>query len=114
MELDYLSFVYAAFVLIGGIVGYVKAGSVISLLSGAGFGLALGFGGYQASQDPENVYTLLGVNAALAGLMSARFASSGKIMPAGIITVLRCFTSIIKQLRSVLDFIIVVCYTTNL
>uniref|UniRef100_A0A1B6EV52 Transmembrane protein 14C n=1 Tax=Cuerna arida TaxID=1464854 RepID=A0A1B6EV52_9HEMI len=88
MAIDYISFAYAASVAAGGIIGYVKAGSMPSLGAGLLFGSVLGFGAYQTSRDPNNYYVLLGTSTVLGGIMGARFYNSGKIMPAGLITVL--------------------------
>lgn len=49
----------------------------------------LGYGAYQTSQDPTNVAVFLGTSTALGGLMGYRYYNSGKIMPAGMIAVLR-------------------------
>ncbi|XP_054274926.1 transmembrane protein 14C-like [Macrosteles quadrilineatus] len=88
MAIDYISFAYAASVAAGGIIGYVKAGSIPSLGAGLLFGSVLGFGAYQTSQNPNNYYTLLGTSTVLGGVMGARFYNSGRFMPAGLITVL--------------------------
>ncbi|XP_063218297.1 transmembrane protein 14C [Bacillus rossius redtenbacheri] len=88
MPVDVLSFAYAAAVAAGGVVGYVKAGSLPSLGAGLLFGGLLGYGAFQTSQNPNNYYLLLGTSAVLGGVMGMRFYNSGKIMPAGLITVL--------------------------
>ncbi|GAB6032773.1 hypothetical protein CHUAL_011637 [Chamberlinius hualienensis] len=79
---------YAATVAVGGLIGYIKAGSIPSLTAGLLFGSVLGFGSYQTSQDPNNYALSLGASMALGGFMGYRFYNSGKIMPAGIITIL--------------------------
>lgn len=65
------------------------AGSIPSLGAGLLFGSVLGFGAFQTSQNPNNYLVLLGGSSVLGGVMGARFYNSGKIMPAGMITVLR-------------------------
>ncbi|XP_050733900.1 transmembrane protein 14C-like [Eriocheir sinensis] len=85
MGVDYLSFGYAAAVTVGGIVGYVKAGSIPSLGAGLLFGSLLGFGAYQLSENPNNYYLTLGTSTVLGGIMGMRFLNSGKFMPAGLI-----------------------------
>lgn len=65
------------------------AGSIPSLGAGLLFGSVLGFGAFQTSQNPNNYMVLLGGSSVLGGIMGARFYNSGKIMPAGMITVLR-------------------------
>nr|CAD7452688.1 unnamed protein product [Timema tahoe] len=112
MTVDIISFAYAASVAAGGIIGYVKAerlveyktqwkrwqdqvkqdiksrGSIPSLGAGLLFGSLLGLGAYQTTQNPNNYYLLLGTSSILGGIMGARFYNSGKIMPAGLITIM--------------------------
>ncbi|XP_039609960.1 transmembrane protein 14C [Polypterus senegalus] len=85
MPMEWFGFGYAALVASGGIMGYVKAGSVPSLAAGLFFGSLAGFGAYQMSSDPKNVWVSLAASGTLAGVMGMRFYNSGKIMPAGII-----------------------------
>lgn len=63
--------------------------SIPSLAAGLLFGSVLGYGAYQTSQDPTNVAVFLGTSTALGSLMGYRFYNSGKIMPAGVIAILR-------------------------
>ncbi|KAK2822699.1 hypothetical protein Q5P01_022764 [Channa striata] len=86
MAADWLGFFYAALVSAGGIVGYVKAGSVISLVAGLLFGLSAAGGAYLVSQNPSNVWLSLGTSGTLAVVMGLRFLSSGKFIPAGLMT----------------------------
>ncbi|CAN7983885.1 unnamed protein product [Ixodes pacificus] len=100
MQVDYWAFGYALAVALGGIIGYAKAGSVMSLAAGLIFGGLALIGAYQTTQDPGNYYLSIGnpslcmhlcisaVAGMLAGLMGYRFASSSKIMPAGLVAVL--------------------------
>ncbi|XP_044150469.1 transmembrane protein 14C [Bufo gargarizans] len=85
MGVEWFGFGYAALVATGGVVGYVKAGSVPSLAAGLLFGSLAGLGAYQMSQDPKNVLLSLIASGTLAGVMGFRFYNSGKIMPAGLI-----------------------------
>ena len=55
LPFDLYSAVYASLLLIGGIIGYVKAGSVISLIAGISFALILAIGTYFSSVDALNV-----------------------------------------------------------
>lgn len=63
--------------------------SIPSLGAGLLFGSLLGYGAYQTSQNPTNVAVFLGTSTALGSLMGYRYYNSGKIMPAGMIAVLR-------------------------
>nr|XP_034817325.1 transmembrane protein 14C isoform X1 [Pan paniscus] len=85
VPLHWFGFGYAALVASGGIIGYVKAGSVPSLAAGLLFGSLAGLGAYQLSQDPRNVWVFLATSGTLAGIMGMRFYHSGKFMPAGLI-----------------------------
>ncbi|XP_053185976.1 transmembrane protein 14C-like [Scomber japonicus] len=86
MALDWIGFSYAALVVIGGFIGYVKAGSVTSLVAGLLFGLLAAGGAYLGSQNPKNVWLSLGTTGVLTGVMGMRFLSSWKFMPAGLMT----------------------------
>lgn len=63
----------------------MKLGSVPSLAAGLTFGVILGVGAFYTSQSPPKPLLQLGTAAVLGGVMGARFARSGKIMPAGLI-----------------------------
>ncbi|XP_033123606.1 transmembrane protein 14C-like isoform X1 [Anneissia japonica] len=92
---DIVGFSYAVVVAVGGVVGYVKAGSAMSLAMGLLFGGVAGYGASLTSQDPRNVNVILGSSAVLAGVMGMRFVKSGKFMPAGLVATL----SILMVLR---------------
>ncbi|KAI9488749.1 transmembrane protein 14C-like protein [Zychaea mexicana] len=91
---DYLGYGYSALILVGGAVGYFKAGSLASLISGAVFGLAAGAASYQVSNNPKNVVFALVVSVLLLISMGIRFNKTGKFMPAGLITVLSLLMSL--------------------
>ncbi|KAF5743142.1 hypothetical protein HS088_TW09G01207 [Tripterygium wilfordii] len=78
---------FAALVGVGGVMGYMKSGSQKSLLAG---GLSSGLLYYVYTQLPSNpVFASslgLGVSAALLGVMGSRFRRSGKIFPAGVVS----------------------------
>ncbi|XP_076636185.1 transmembrane protein 14C [Colletes latitarsis] len=88
MPFDIFAFSYAASVAAGGIFGYVKSNSIPSLGAGLLFGTILGYGAYQVSVDQKNVGVFLGASSTLCGVMGYRFYNTGKISPAGIITIL--------------------------
>ncbi|XP_017551666.1 transmembrane protein 14C isoform X1 [Pygocentrus nattereri] len=85
MAVDWAGYGYAALVASGGVLGYVKAGSVPSLAAGVLFGGLAGFGAYQISQNPKNIWVSLATSGTLAAIMGNRFYNSRKIMPAGIV-----------------------------
>uniref|UniRef100_A0A3B5KIB1 Transmembrane protein 14C n=1 Tax=Takifugu rubripes TaxID=31033 RepID=A0A3B5KIB1_TAKRU len=55
MAVDWVGFTYAVLVTSGGLLGYVKAGSVASLAAGLLFGLFAALGAYMMSQNPKNI-----------------------------------------------------------
>ncbi|KAL1248898.1 hypothetical protein QQF64_022216 [Cirrhinus molitorella] len=85
MAVDWAGYGYAALVASGGVIGYVKAGSVPSLAAGLLFGGLAGFGAYQTSQDPQNIWVSLAASGTLTAIMGKRFYNSRKIIPAGLI-----------------------------
>ncbi|CAG07116.1 unnamed protein product, partial [Tetraodon nigroviridis] len=59
MSADWVGFSYALLVSSGGVLGYVKAGSVTSLAAGLLFGLLAALGAYMASQNPPKMWLSL-------------------------------------------------------
>ncbi|KAM3860246.1 transmembrane protein 14C [Diretmus argenteus] len=85
MSVDWVGYGYAGLVASGGVMGYVKAGSVPSLAAGLLFGGLAGVGAYQISNDPQNIWVSLATSGTLAGIMGKRFYGSRKFMPAGLV-----------------------------
>ncbi|KAI8343723.1 transmembrane protein 14C-like protein [Chlamydoabsidia padenii] len=85
---DYPGYLYSLLVFTGGVIGYVKAGSVISLVASSVFGLAGAYGATLVSRDPKNVVFSLVVSSVLLFIMGSRFSKSGKFMPAGLVSLL--------------------------
>ncbi len=90
-----LILVYGLLVAIGGIVGYLKAKSNISLISGIASGAVLAFAAYTAMTNP---LTGLPLAAAVAVFLLVTFAirwfKTRAIMPAGMMTVLSLLAAI--------------------
>jgi len=81
--------IYGSLVLVGGVMGWVKAKSVPSLVSGLAFGAALIFVGYGIKLGHRNdVIAAMVIAGLLAVIMGARFARSKKFMPAGLVAIL--------------------------
>eukprot|EP00096_Caligus_rogercresseyi_P005589 TRINITY_DN214_c0_g1_i1.p1 TRINITY_DN214_c0_g1~~TRINITY_DN214_c0_g1_i1.p1 ORF type:complete len:108 (+),score=27.16 TRINITY_DN214_c0_g1_i1:59-382(+) len=83
--MDYIGFAYSAAVALGGIMGFVKRGSIPSMAAGVVFGGAAAFGAYQFSESHKSYHVALGVSSTLLGVMGYRFVNSQKFMPAGLI-----------------------------
>ncbi|GAA5831521.1 hypothetical protein JCM3766R1_001784 [Sporobolomyces carnicolor] len=78
-----LGFVSAALISIGGLMGFLKRGSVASLVAGTGSGLLLAYG-----VNSRNDRLVAGVAGLLFFVMGSRFVNSKKFMPAGLVTLL--------------------------
>jgi uncharacterized membrane protein (UPF0136 family) len=92
--------VYGALVLVGGILGWAKAKSKASLISGILFGVALlvvGAGIYHG--DAAHVLWAAALAAVLMLTMGVRFAKTRKLMPAGLLTFLSLAVAVFLLLR---------------
>ncbi|KAL0908450.1 hypothetical protein M5K25_022945 [Dendrobium thyrsiflorum] len=79
---------YAALLGVGGVIGYMKRGSQKSLVAGIGSALLLYYVHTQLPISPAFASTLgLGLSAALTVVMGSRFKRSGKIFPAGVVSI---------------------------
>ncbi|XP_053293653.1 transmembrane protein 14C [Pleuronectes platessa] len=83
MALDWIGFSYAVLVSVGEVIGFVKAGSVPSLAAGLLFGLLAAVGAYLTSQNPKNVWLLLGTSGTLTVVMGLRLINSGEVHASG-------------------------------
>ena len=88
-NMDPFTLGYALAVAAGGIAGYAKAGSVASLAAGLTFGGIAALGGYLVSIDqPFGHVLVVGTAGVLTFVMGKRYMNSGKIFPAGVVTLL--------------------------
>lgn len=82
-----LTLAYAALVGVGGVMGYLKSGSQKSLISGGVSALLLYYVHTQLPTRPAFASFLgFGLSAALLFVMGSRFKNSGKIFPAGVVS----------------------------
>ncbi|KAK9109837.1 hypothetical protein Sjap_017897 [Stephania japonica] len=82
-----LTLAYAALVGVGGVMGYVKSGSQKSLAAGGLSALLLYYVYTELPSRPAFASSLgLGLSAALLAVMGSRFKNSGKIFPAGVVS----------------------------
>jgi len=82
-----LTLAYAALVGVGGVMGYLKSGSMKSLAAGGLSALLLGFIYTELPTRPAFASSLgFGISAALLVVMGSRFKKSGKIFPAGVVS----------------------------
>lgn len=88
-QLSWLILLYALLVLAGGILGYVKARSKPSLISGVISGMALAIAWYISLQNPIVGFLLAALFAlGLLIVFAIRFRKTNKFMPAGLMAVL--------------------------
>lgn len=81
--------VFGALTIIGGVIGYVKAGSVPSIVAGAITGVLLLIAGSLLSQHrAAGLATAFVVSLLLAGQFIPKFFRTGKMMPAGLMSIL--------------------------
>ncbi|KAI8802785.1 transmembrane protein 14C-like protein [Cladochytrium replicatum] len=88
MPTDLPAYTYAALVAFGGIFGFLRAGSVTSLLTGLAFGAAIYYCAGIVSKNPKDIWAMVGVCLALTLLMAWRFSVTEKFMPAGLVSII--------------------------
>ena len=83
--LTYILPVYIVLLLVGGLMGFVKAGSKVSLISSVGFAVALAICGY--GPVPQGSLLVMVLQGLLLVVFIARLAKTRKFMPAGLMVV---------------------------
>lgn len=86
--IDFVGAIFAILIAAGGIMGYVRARSRMSLYSGILFGVALGVGAWLNSLQEPIPLVQLAILAALIMVMLYRYWSTRTFMPAGMIILL--------------------------
>lgn len=82
-------FIFAALTIVGGVMGFVKAGSTASIVAGGISGVLIVIAALLLKTNLVVGLALGGVVAlALAGRFAPAFISTGKFMPAGMMTIL--------------------------
>ncbi|KAL6731838.1 hypothetical protein Aduo_002664 [Ancylostoma duodenale] len=97
MQPEQVSPWYAGLLMVGGVVGYLKAGSVPSLVAGAGSGAIVA--AFTFLDLPYKTLAVAGVSGVLSYVMGMRFANSHKIMPAGVIAVASIATLLVHLIH---------------
>jgi uncharacterized membrane protein (UPF0136 family) len=81
--------IYAFIVFLGGIIGYVKAHSFVSLSTGIAFAMMLGISGWALIKGKiAGFYSSLSLALALGIFFSVRFFQTYKFMPPGLMCLL--------------------------
>lgn len=92
---SYVVLIYGVLLLIGGVIGYAKAGSLVSLLAGSIAGLiAIGCAIAIRRVKEWAVWCAIILSLVLSGFFGYRFVTSGQIFPAGVMTILSLFVLI--------------------
>ncbi|XP_030054808.1 transmembrane protein 14A [Microcaecilia unicolor] len=91
MAIDWIGFSYAVVLALGGVLGYTRKGSIVSLVAGLSFGALAGYGAYCVTCDRRDVKISLYAAIILATVMGIRYRNSRKLMPAGMIALLSIF-----------------------
>eukprot|EP00092_Neocalanus_flemingeri_P107818 GFUD01138388.1.p2 GENE.GFUD01138388.1~~GFUD01138388.1.p2 ORF type:complete len:101 (-),score=27.30 GFUD01138388.1:109-411(-) len=85
--MDYLGYLYALLIAAGGVIGYLKAGSMMSLVMGLLFGSLAGLGAYRSSISKEQYVLGLVVSLAMFARFGQSFYQTGKMMPGGVVMI---------------------------
>jgi len=81
--------IFGLLTIVGGVIGYVKAGSTASIIAGAISGIALIAAAFLMPGNAMLGLIIAGlVSIALAGRFIPAFVKTGKVMPAGLMAVL--------------------------
>ena len=81
--------IFGLLTIVGGVIGYVKAGSTASIVAGAISGIALLAAAFLLPNNVALGLIIAGVvSIALAGRFIPAFMSTGKVMPAGLMAIL--------------------------
>lgn len=95
-------FVFAALTIAGGVMGFVKAGSMASIIAGGVSGLLIVVAAVLLKSNVVAGLVLGGVvSLALVGRFAPAFLSTGKFMPAGLMAIL----SVIALVLTIVAFI---------
>src|SRR6266852_720377 len=82
-------FVFGVLTIIGGVIGYVKANSVPSIIAGSITGILLLIAGYILPEHrAAGLVTALVVSLLLAAQFVPKLIRTGKVMPAGLMSIL--------------------------
>ena len=81
--------IFCALTIVGGVIGYVKAGSAPSIIAGSITGVLLLIAGFILPEHRvAGLLTALVVSLLLAGQFVPKFIRTGKAMPAGMMSIL--------------------------
>lgn len=91
-----LILVYGLLVAIGGIIGYLKARSNVSLMSGLGSSVVLAIAAYATLQNRGVGLSLAAIIAVVLSIVfGIRWSKTRALMPAGVMAILSTFVAIV-------------------
>lgn len=94
--ITWLILIYALLVIVGGVMGYVNAGSQVSLVSGLSSGAALLIAWMISLQSPRSGFPLAALFAIiLVGIFAARYRRTRKMVPAGALAIVSLVAAIV-------------------
>lgn len=100
-----ISLIYAIILILGGIMGYVKAQSMISLATGLISGVLVFISSKIGKSNPKASYLYISsISLILAGFFSYRYASTHAFMPAGLMLLLSTITFVVVGLNFLKSF----------
>ena len=92
----FISFVYGILLMVGGVMGYVKAHSKMSLMAGVASGLLVFLSLTLSSKNLKAAYLFIAsISLVLAEFFLMRFTSSFQFMPAGLMLLLSTITYVV-------------------
>ncbi|MBI1858804.1 MAG: TMEM14 family protein [Candidatus Melainabacteria bacterium] len=91
--------IYALILIMGGIMGYVKAGSLMSILFGMFSGILILLACQFGKKDPKSAYLYIaGISLCLAMFFLFRFSITGSMMPGGMMFLFSMTTFVVVGL----------------
>lgn len=94
--------VYSLLLLFGGVLGFVKGKSTISLFSGLGSAVAAFIGFWLSQTNPAVGFGIgIGVGLSLTVVFLSRFRKTGKFMPSGLLSVVSILAALISGIALV-------------
>ncbi len=89
----FTSKIYGALLIIGGIIGYIKAGSKPSLITGVISGILIYIACKLGKRKPKDGYLYIAaLSLSLATFFAIRYASNLKFMPSGLMLIVSAIT----------------------
>jgi uncharacterized membrane protein (UPF0136 family) len=89
----YFAFIYGILTIVGGVIGYLKAGSMMSLYSGVISGILILVSAFALLKGkPMGFYGLVGLSGILTVFFGIRFFKAFVFMPAGLMLILSLIT----------------------